>query len=519
MKLFKQLLVAPAALGLLAPVAATAAELNLDGVNKYASEEQVTSISQFSDVKPTDWAYQALSNLIERYGCVAGYPDGTYKGARAMTRFEAAALLNACLDRVTEVTDELKKLMAEFEKELAILKGRVDGLEAKVGELEANQFSTTTKLKGIATFTIGGASNGYVGAFAPVTVNANNTLQQAATIVTGQQAEKVAFNYDVRLMLDTSFTGKDLLRTTLRSGNFGGSVFGANGSALLETAFQEEAGSDVVSIDRLFYQFPIGENFTGTFGAKVRQDDMLAMWPSVYPTDSILDRFTLAGANGAYNLNLGAGAGIWYEKEGFSLSVSYVSNEYAAPYSYQQNTVVNGVTTGGGLGDGSTTSVQVGYAAKNWGAAFAYNYTEAASILGGITTLPTEVNVYNVNGTNNYGFSAYWQPEQAGWLPSISAGVGASQYNGSNSSDDTWSWMVGLQWADAVIKGNAFGIGLGENNTDVNQFGLEVWYKFQVTDNISVTPAIFWIENGGFDYSARTTDDSFGAVLKTTFKF
>jgi len=95
MKLFKQLLVAPAALGLLAPAAAHAADLNLNGVNKYAADEQVTSISQFADVKPTDWAYQALSNLIERYGCVAGYPDGTFKGGRAMTRFEAAALLNA----------------------------------------------------------------------------------------------------------------------------------------------------------------------------------------------------------------------------------------------------------------------------------------------------------------------------------------------------------------------------------------------------------------------------------------
>jgi len=86
------------------------------------------------------------TSLIERYGCVAGYPDGTFKGGRAMTRFEAAALLNACLDRVTEVTDELKRLMAEFEKELAVLKGRVDGLEAKVNTLEAQQFSTTTKL-------------------------------------------------------------------------------------------------------------------------------------------------------------------------------------------------------------------------------------------------------------------------------------------------------------------------------------------------------------------------------------
>ena len=146
MKFFKQLLVAPAALGLLAPMAAGATEVNVAGVADYATSasgsslEQVTSINQFSDVYPTDWAYQALSNLIERYGCVAGYPNGTYRGARAMTRFEAAALLNACLDRVTEVTDEVKRLMKEFEKELVILKGRVDGLEARVGELEATQF-------------------------------------------------------------------------------------------------------------------------------------------------------------------------------------------------------------------------------------------------------------------------------------------------------------------------------------------------------------------------------------------
>ena len=520
MKLFQQLLVAPAALGLLAPVAATAAELNLDGVNKYAAEEQVTSISQFSDVKPTDWAYQALSNLIERYGCVAGYPDGTYKGGRAMTRFEAAALLNACLDRVTEVTDELKKLMAEFEKELAILKGRVDGLEAKVGELEANQFSTTTKLKGIATFTIGGASNGYVGPVENQIVVAGTEGDGDTAITYGaRSAERVAFNYDVKLMLDTSFTGKDLLRTTLRSGNAGGSVFGGGGSALLESYFQQEAnGNDTVSIDRLFYQFPIGENFTGTFGAKVGQSDMLAMWPSVYPSDSILDRFTTAGANAAYNFQLGAGAGIWYEKEGFSVSVSYVSNEYAAPYSYQTE------DNGGGLGDGSTTTVQLGYAGNNWGAAFAYNYTEAASLIGNFSFSPLQVDVYNVNGANNYGFSAYWQPEESGWIPSISAGVGASQFNGEpdNGSEDTWSWMVGLQWTDAIIKGNAFGIGLGENNTEANQFGFEVWYKFQVTDNISVTPAIFWIENGGgsaFEGDSYTAEDSFGAVLKTTFKF
>ena len=83
MKLFQQLLVAPAALGLIAPLAvvnspaAQATELNINGVSDYAADaEQVTSVTQFSDVYPTDWAYQALANLVETYGCVAGYPNG-----------------------------------------------------------------------------------------------------------------------------------------------------------------------------------------------------------------------------------------------------------------------------------------------------------------------------------------------------------------------------------------------------------------------------------------------------------
>jgi hypothetical protein len=484
MKLFQQLLVAPAALGLMAPVAATASEVNLAGINQYASEEQVTSISQFSDVRPTDWAYQALSNLIERYGCVAGYPDGTYKGQRAMTRFEAAALLNACLDRVTEVTDELKRLMAEFEKELAVLKGRVDGLEAKVGELEANQFSTTTKLKGIATFVTGGAGHTGIG-------------------------DKLTANYDVRLIFDTSFTGKDLLRTTLRSGNFGANSVFANGNTFLETAFQEFAGVtngvDVVGINRLFYQFPVGENITLTAGAKVRQDDMLAMWPSAYPADTVLDLFTYAGARATYSLNLGAGVGAWYQKDGFSASVNYVSAESRS----EDSTL--------GVFKGFTITGQLGYAAENWGAAFAYTYSS------GFATAGIE--------SSNIGLSGYWSPISASWAPSISAGFGYSDtYNTGGGPDDAWSWMVGLQWTDAFMKGNALGMALGSAGATakgpsglVGTGGLwldggretlayELWYKFQVTDNISVTPAFFWIGNDG-------VDDTYGGLLKTTFKF
>ena len=75
-----------------------AAELNINGVSD-AHADQVTSVSQFSDVYPTDWAYQALAGLAETYGCVAGYSNGTFRGNRAMTRYEAAVILNASSDR------------------------------------------------------------------------------------------------------------------------------------------------------------------------------------------------------------------------------------------------------------------------------------------------------------------------------------------------------------------------------------------------------------------------------------
>ena len=99
---------------------------------------QVTSVSQLSDVQPTDWAFQALQSLVERYGCIAGYPDGTYRGNRALSRYEFAAGLNACLDRVNELIGTatsdlakredlatLQKLQEEFATELASLRGRV----------------------------------------------------------------------------------------------------------------------------------------------------------------------------------------------------------------------------------------------------------------------------------------------------------------------------------------------------------------------------------------------------------
>ena len=110
MKLFQQLLVAPAALGLIAPIAETAAELNVNGVSEYSNNGDVQSFSQFTDVYPTDWAHQALTDMAKRHGCTAARPNGS------ITRYEAAALLNECLGNVAQANEEAFLLGEEIEE-------------------------------------------------------------------------------------------------------------------------------------------------------------------------------------------------------------------------------------------------------------------------------------------------------------------------------------------------------------------------------------------------------------------
>ncbi len=493
MKLFQQLMLAPVALGLIAP-SVTAAELNLDGVNRYASQEQVTSITQFSDVQPTDWAYQALNNLVERYGCVAGYPNGTYGGGQAMTRYEAAALLNACLDRVTEVTDELERLIAEFKTELGVLKGRVDGLEAKVGKLEATQFSTTTKLKGEASFILGGVPG----------------LETNA----GGNVGNTAFNYDLRLNFDTSFTGKDLLRTRIRSGNFSSDPFGSSSS--LFKLDKAETLADQATIDRLYYQFPVGKSVTLTAGPLVRNTEMVWI-PSAYKSD-ILDFFQLGGASGVYNKATGAGVGAQWKQPtkkgqgGFVAGLNYVSQD-------GDNTETGVFNSDSGV----NFLAQVGYRAPQWGAAVAYRYgTEGSRVrtfnaLGGGSAA-----LVAGQTSNSVALNAYWQPAESGYIPSVSVGYGYNDVDGkgkTSGATDSDSWMVGLQWSDVFAKGNSAGIAYGQpgnsENISSDASMLEIFYKYRVSDNITVTPAIFYVTN-----NARYDGESaWGGVIQTTFKF
>jgi hypothetical protein len=628
MKLFQRLLVAPAAFGMVAPLATHAAELNLSGVNQYASSEQVTSINQFSDVNPSDWAYQALSNLIERYGCVAGYPDGTYRGQRAMTRYEAAALLNACLDRITEITDELKKLMKEFEKELAVIRGRVDGLEAKVGELEATQFSTTTKLQGQATFVLGAVNasgdskgrgiNSDINAFNKTKagsgpfngnlVDVPKAIKNKAGKITNQaaidraiarnnrDAAKIynqlfgatSFNYDLRLNFITSFTGKDQLYTRLRTGNFS-NAFNGNGVNLtaLDVASNGFGNSnctgnrdcsDVVGIDRLYYRFPLGSQFEAIVGAKYRNTEFLGANPGVYGSgkgDRILDIFSLHGAPGVYNKATGSGGGlIWKTPYSlwngrFSLTASYVSPVGDNGATSVDSNYFECATTEGGIGNACSKASflgQLGWTSKTWGLSAAYRYGQRGSSFRRGTNFVASNSWWLANGqSNSVAINAYAQPTTNGLLPSVSVGWGLNKLSnneirrGAINEDasfdpvdyinpyvtESQSWYVGLQWNDVFWGGNSLGMAVGQptfattlsQGTDKSQstfandgnYAWEWWYKFQVTDNISVTPALFWLSrplgaltdgirgDGSLDRSSNF--GILGGLVQTTIRF
>jgi len=490
----KQLMLAPVALGMVAPVAANAADLNMAAVNQYTSTEQVTSITQLSDVKPTDWAYQALNNLVEKYGCVAGYENGTYLGGKSMTRFEAAALLNACLDRVTEVTDELQRLANEFSNELQVIRGRVAKLEKQVGNLQATQFSTTTKLKGEVNFVLGSVAGARL---------ANNSNVGGA-----------AFNYDARLSFDTSFTGKDLLKTRLRSGNFSSQPFGSSSS--LFKLDKAETYANAVQIDRLYYSFPaLAKGVTLTAGPLVRNTEMTWI-PSVYRSE-ILDFFANAGAPGVYNKATGAGFGAQYvqpgKKGGFVAGLNYVA----------QNG--NDSSTGVFNEQGALNALaQVGYRAPQFGAAFGYRYGTQGTRVRNYNGVAGNSGTLAANQTSNgYALNAYWQPKTSGIVPSVSAGYGWNTVSGPatpRAATDSQTWFAGAQWSDVFAKGNAAGVAFGQpgNAEGLSEKAqmLEIFYRYKVSDNISVTPALLYVTN---NQAFKNASDNWGGVIQTKFTF
>ncbi len=437
----------------------------------------------------------------------------------------SVALLAAGTASAQEATDDpaLRQQQGDAEQQLQDARDLQDALEQlkrRVEELEATQFAPTTKLKGLASLVVG--SNRFEGSDRP------------EVIKTRDQFGATTFNYDLKIYLDTSFTGEDLLRIRLRSGNFdrsSNSFYGAGPSKLsiLETAFQEQSGPDVFSVNRLYYQVPLGQGFTATLGPRVGQLDLFALRPSLYPAESVLDLFTLKGAPAAYNFKLGAGAGLWWQsRSGFSVSTNYVAGN-----------ANQGDPNQGGIGTAnaaSTGSVQIAYKRPQWAAAAVVSSVQNAGGVIDYATNFTLDSLKNPGHTIAFGLSGYWQPLQSGWMPSISAGWGfnrtdyAAEVNREGLVANSQSWSVGLQWSNALIPGNVLGMAVGQpifatslyggDTPRDSNFAWEWWYKVQVSDNLAVTPALFLLSRPlGANTPAGESFGQLGALLKTTLHF
>ncbi|MEH2071126.1 MAG: iron uptake porin [Nostoc sp.] len=481
-------------------------------VQQTNSMSQVTSVSQFSDVQPSDWAFGALQSLVERYGCIAGYPNSTYRGNRAITRYEFAAGLNACLSRINEliatatsdlVTKEdltsLQRLQDEFAPELATLRGRVDNLEARTAELEANQFSTTTKLLGEAIFAITDAFSG--------SVNGSNTV----------------FQDRVRLVFKSSFTGRDSLYVRLTAGN--ATTLGLpDGTAEGLQTFNLSGGNNNDFLDWLSYYFPIGDKIEAYVGAVngVFFDFVLTQSPyldSATGGGRALTEF--ASANPIYRIGGGAGGGFNYRlSDKVVLSLGYLAGDHASPQ--PDSGFFNGQYSAfGQLAWNPNKNSGIGLTYVN-----AYQNRGAIFDLGSSFTLvgTEQANTpFERTITNSYGVEAFYKFSPRFAVNGFFGYTNAKNLAGSGSAD-IWYYALGLAFPDLGKEGNLGGIVVGAepyqsgNPAPANDLSLHIegFYKYQLTDNIAITPGVIWITAPAQN---NDNEDAVIGTVRTTFTF
>ncbi|WP_342596945.1 iron uptake porin [Cyanobacterium aponinum UTEX 3222] len=534
------------------------------------SQDQVTSVSQLRDVSPTDWAFEALRSLVERYGCIVGYPDRTYRGNRALSRYEFAAGLNACMQQMErliassesvlrEDIEKLKRLMSEFEAELAALGARVDNLEGRVAFLEDHQFSTTTKLQG------------------EVIIALTQAFEDGNQAILGNR---------VRLVLNTSFTGEDNLVTRLSAGNFGAfnttgtnryrtgglpitnvPTSGSSGTTNQTFNLYPGSGNDVL-VDWLAYYAPIKlgkdsqiQAYLAAFGG-IHSDYTPTLNPFFEDYDGGNGALsTFASENPIYRIGGGSGAGLSYQLgflEGLlgpsTLTVGYLAGgassaaspadgegifngDYALLSQLNFNlsdTVALGFTYVNAFQKADTALFGGGGTAGIVGTTFA---NQSASALNERfqSRFPGATVDQKDKIVNSYGSQFAWR---------ITDSISFSAFfNYSNvtrigrGNDDIWTYGGGFAFPDLGKEGSVLGIfaGVQPYNASPTYFitdaagnsrrvrvssttlpvHVEAFYKYQLTDNISLTPGVIWVNST----NQGQNDDQIIGTLRTTFTF
>ncbi|PSO98741.1 MAG: S-layer protein [Cyanobacteria bacterium QS_9_48_30] len=520
------------------PASESAPSETLEQIQQYSGEgnsnsngnsmNQVNSVSEFSDVSPDDWAYEALRNLVERYGCIEGYPDGSFRGNRALTRYEFAAGLNSCLQQIErliaaegkqgggqqvapEDLETLERLVQEFQAELATLGTRVDNIEARTETLEENQFSTTTKLNGEVIFALSDIFGG-----------------EDVVTPDGEESEvdgNTVFQDRVRLNFDTSFTGEDLLRTRLEAENV--QDFESLGDITREGQLGFDGNNENdIEIDELYYRFPIGNAAEITVaGADTEVDDLVStvLNPALASSGSgAVSRF--GRFNPIYRIGgQSAGASFTFGPEApISLSGGYLAGDPSDP------------GRDSGVGNGSYSAFgQVTFKPSERfqiAGTYVHSYSEGFNYSAG--SIGSQVEVEENDGTvpvvgNSYGVEASFGLTDniilsgwGGYTDAIVLGRGDAT---------VWNYAGTLAIQDFGTEGStlAFVVGqepklteaestLGLEEDEDTGLHVEGLYKWQVTDNISVTPGVIWLTAPGHN---DDNDDVFVGTVRTTFSF
>ncbi|MCC5633760.1 iron uptake porin [Nostoc sphaeroides CHAB 2801] len=479
--------------------------------------EKINAVSELADIQPTDWAFQSLKSLSDRYGVLAGDADSTFNGDQTMTRNEFAANLATTINRINELTsletanevkqedlEKLQRLQAEFGKELEVLEGRLDNLENRITST-IKPFSTTTKFSTEVVFAVSGVNSGEKFDGTGDRTDSNITLSNR-----------------VRLNFNTSFTGKDSLRIRLQASNLP-RINDATGTDMARLAFQSNSDNEF-ELSTLEYRLPIGEQATVYFEAEGGDLDDFSDPLNPFFSSSgrgSISRFTQR--NPIYRQGGGAGVGFVYDfSDSISLSLGYLVDDADDP--------------------------EVGFGESEYGAIAQLTLEPSDSLKVGFTYIHS----YNSidTGTGSDRANDPFNDESDAIIAdsfglqtaialnnnlNVSGWVGFTHATAmdlpNNPTANIFNWAVTLALIDLGGENSMAGIAIGQppkvinNDLEVaNQvyedqdtsLHLEAFYRFQVNDNIAITPGLLMITNPEHDSNNST---SYIGTIRTTFRF
>ena len=543
-------------------------EVSAQDIASYSTElNQVTNVNQLRDVSPGDWAYEALRSLVDRYGCIVGYPNQTYRGSQALSRYEFAAGLNSCLNQIErliasseailkEDLDTINRLTQEFEAELATIGGRIDSLETRTAFLEDHQFSTTTKLGGEASFAL------------------SQVFGDEKADGSGDIDSVTVFNFRSRLSFNTSFTGKDLLKVRLNALNtvpFGSGEEeddpNVTGTNMTRTAFDE--GSDgSVRIGKLYYTFAIGRSGESdhsehekdehdeekeTHGGHSEHLHGAAEGKLSFVIDAVGGEFNenfanyneyfseeLTGAisrfgrfNPIYYQGLeGTGATVNYSfSDAIALSVGYLAPRASEPLE------------GAGLFNGSYAAIaQVSIEpTDNLGFGLTYSrgyYAPDELVVSGETGSETANAPFGeeiATSADHFGLQGKYQVSDrlsisawGGLTLAHALTDGDNEGIAVNDGDDAtiFNWAVTLAFPDLFSEGSLGGIIIGQppkvssndggEEDEDSAWHIEAQYRYQLNDHVAINPGFFVVINPENNSDNNTI---YVGTIRTIFEF